>query len=149
MSRHNRRRTRTARNKAPSSPLVPSSSASSSSSSSSYYPLSTFQSTTNTTFSSHPRRTSRSNDLAALHWHNRYQAWQNRDRRQREERVRLEAEKVKLFGGVAGEEDDNDGLCIRMMEYFSSLDFVVEWAPSASFVSECEPYGVVGREAFG
>jgi len=64
--------------------------------------------------------------IAARHWHNRYLAWQTRERRQREERAALEAEKKRIFGeSAAGEgEGEDDGLCERMMEYFWGLDFI-------------------------
>ncbi|KAL8693426.1 MAG: hypothetical protein Q9218_001736 [Villophora microphyllina] len=65
------------------------------------------------------------NDLSARHWHNRYMAWQTRERRQREERDRLLAEQRRIFGGESGE-DDEDGLCSNMMEYFTGLDFIME-----------------------
>ncbi|MCJ1289056.1 hypothetical protein MMC34_000588 [Xylographa carneopallida] len=68
---------------------------------------------------------SRRGGVSARHWHNRYMAWQVRERRQREEREKLEAEKRRIFGGeVEGGEDE--GLCIKMMEYFGGLDFIEE-----------------------
>jgi len=67
------------------------------------------------------------NTLAARHWHNRYLAWQTRERRQREERLALEAEKRRIFGESDAEgEGEDDGLCERMMEYFGGLDFIYE-----------------------
>ena len=65
----------------------------------------------------------RRNDLSARHWHNRYLAWQVRERRQLEEREKLEADQRRIFGGESGE-DDEDGLCHKMLEYFGSLDFI-------------------------
>ncbi|MCJ1232688.1 hypothetical protein MMC14_000641 [Varicellaria rhodocarpa] len=65
----------------------------------------------------------RRNDPSARHWHNRYIAWQNRERRQAEERKKLEDEQQRIFGGDDGESDE-DGLCQRMMEYFGTLDFI-------------------------
>ncbi|KAL8953101.1 MAG: hypothetical protein Q9222_001039 [Ikaeria aurantiellina] len=67
----------------------------------------------------------RRNDLTARHWHNRYIAWQARDRRQREEREKLLAEQRRIFGGE-NEDGDEDGLCSSMMEYFAGLDFIME-----------------------
>lgn len=71
-----------------------------------------------------PRLAGRRNDLSARHWHNRYVAWQNRERRQREEWERLAAEQQRIFGGEKGEGDE-DGLCSNMMEYFVKLDFIM------------------------
>ena len=67
----------------------------------------------------HPRR----NDLSAKHWHNRYLAWQARERRQKEECERLEVERNRIFGGD-GSDGEDDGLCSRMMEYFVRLDYL-------------------------
>lgn len=65
--------------------------------------------------------------LVARHWHNRYLAWQTRERRQREERLALEAEKRRIFGEDDKEgEGEDDGLCERMMEYFGGLDFIYD-----------------------
>lgn len=58
---------------------------------------------------------------SALHWHNRYMAWQNRERKQRLEAARLEAEQCRLFGGEPG---DDVSLCYRMLEYFGGLDYI-------------------------
>lgn len=66
---------------------------------------------------------SRRNDLSTRHWHNRYLAWQVRERRQLEEREKLEVEQRRIFGGENGEGDE-DGLCYKMLEYFGSLDFI-------------------------
>lgn len=68
----------------------------------------------------HPRR----NDLSARHWHNRYLAWQVRERRQREEREKLRAEQKRIFGGDSQDGDDEEGLCVRMMDYFVGLDYL-------------------------
>ncbi|KAL8747835.1 MAG: hypothetical protein Q9190_000335 [Brigantiaea leucoxantha] len=69
--------------------------------------------------------TGRKNDLSARHWHNRYVAWQNRERRQAEERKKLAAERQRIFGGDS-DEGDEDGLCSNMMRYFVALDFIEE-----------------------
>lgn len=61
--------------------------------------------------------------VSARHWHNRYTAWQVRERRQRDEREKLEAERKRIFGDDRGGGED-DGLCIKMMEYFGGLDFI-------------------------
>lgn len=71
------------------------------------------------------RERSKRSDLSARHWHNRYMAWQARERRQKEERDRLLTEQRRIFGGESGEEDDN-GLCSNMMQYFVGLDFIME-----------------------
>ncbi len=68
----------------------------------------------------HPRR----NELSARHWHNRFLAWQARERKQREERERLEEEQKWIFGGDSQDGDDDDGLCTKMMEYFVGLDYL-------------------------
>ncbi|KAK2747706.1 hypothetical protein FQN55_004876 [Onygenales sp. PD_40] len=57
----------------------------------------------------------------AQQWHNRYTAWQNRERRQIQEAAKLEAEQFRLFGGEPG---DDVGLCYRMLEYFGGLDYI-------------------------
>ena len=62
-------------------------------------------------------------DVAARHWHNRYMAWQVRERKQKEEQDKLEVEQRRIFGGDPGEGDD-EGLCSRMLEYFGGLDFI-------------------------
>ena len=64
-------------------------------------------------------------DLSARHWHNRYMAWQVRERRQKEERDNLMAERRRIFGGERGDDDD-EGLCTNMMQYFTGLDFIME-----------------------
>ena len=64
----------------------------------------------------------------ARHWHNKYIAWQARDRRQREERAKLEAEKRRIFGGDESDNErgtgEDDILCEKMLEYFGGLDFI-------------------------
>jgi hypothetical protein len=50
-------------------------------------------------------------------------AWQARDRKQREEIEKLEAEKIRLFGHASGDGGD-EVLCLKMMEYFGGLDFI-------------------------
>jgi len=67
---------------------------------------------------------SRRGGVSARHWHNRYMAWQVRERRQREEREKLEAEKRRIFGGEVEGGEDEEGLCLKMMEYFGGLDFI-------------------------
>lgn len=73
--------------------------------------------------SSHRNSLDRPVGISARHWHNRYQAWQARERRQREESTRLEAEKRRIFGDDDGSGED-DGLCVKMLEYFGGLDFI-------------------------
>ena len=70
------------------------------------------------------RSTPRRNDLTARHWHNRILAWQFREKRQRGEKHRLEAEKQRLFGGDSHDGVDADFLCGQMMEYFVGLDYL-------------------------
>ena len=65
-------------------------------------------------------------DLTARHWHNRYIAWQNRDRRQREEQQKLMADRRRIFGGCDTDDADEEGLCAKMMQYFSGLDYIEE-----------------------
>lgn len=124
MSRHNRRRTRAShRNHPPFS-----------NQSTSFelpepgYPVShSYSEPNHISPTTGPKRsTPKRNDLSARLWHNRYLAWQTRERRQREERERLLAEQRRIFGGEAEEEgDDDEGLCSNMMEYFVGLDFIV------------------------
>lgn len=70
----------------------------------------------------HPRR----NDLSARHWHNRFLAWQARERKQREEWERLEEKQKWIFGGDSQDGDDDEGLCTKMMDYFAGLDYLQE-----------------------
>jgi len=63
------------------------------------------------------------NSVSARQWHNRYTAWQARERRQREESAALEAEKCRIFGESDGTGED-EGLCLKMLEYFGGLDFI-------------------------
>lgn len=69
------------------------------------------------------RSLSKRDGLSARHWHNRYIAWQAREKRQQEERRKLEAERMRIFGGNENERDD-DGLCTKMMDYFTGLDYI-------------------------
>jgi hypothetical protein len=52
---------------------------------------------------------------------NIHTACQTRTQRQMEETAKVELERIKLFGGVPG---DDVGLCYRMLEYFGVLDFI-------------------------
>ena len=67
---------------------------------------------------------SRRNALSARHWHNRYMAWQVRERRQREEAEKLEKEKRRIFGEASDGGEEDERLCVKMMEYFGGLDFI-------------------------
>ncbi|MCJ1329523.1 hypothetical protein MMC10_006203 [Thelotrema lepadinum] len=79
-----------------------------------------YQSTFPTTKSLHSHR----NGPTARHWHNRYMAWQARERRQREEKASLEAEKKRIFGDVDDGSGEDEILCEKMLEYFVGLDFI-------------------------
>ena len=57
--------------------------------------------------------------------HNRYHAWQARTRMESQEREMLKAERKRIFGGDGSDEED-DGLCLRMMDYFVKLDYLRE-----------------------
>ncbi|KAL9103696.1 MAG: hypothetical protein Q9163_001290 [Psora crenata] len=59
----------------------------------------------------------RRNDLSARHWHNRYLAWQARERRQDEEREKLRQEQRRIFGGDSQDGEEEDGLCTVMLEH--------------------------------
>ncbi|MCJ1482906.1 hypothetical protein MMC06_003072 [Schaereria dolodes] len=132
MSRHNRRRTRG---------HTPKSALSFSSSSELSFPNSSSSCTPYTYISSNALNSNNNGnsitsalqrghqarqrtDLTVRHWHNRYLAWQSRERGQREERAKLEAERRRIFGGEEGDEEDDEGLCGAMMEYFGGLDFI-------------------------
>ena len=65
----------------------------------------------------------RRGDVPAKHWHNRYIAWQNREKRQQEERQKLVEERKRIFGGESDENDEDD-ICSKMMEYFNGLDYI-------------------------
>jgi len=67
----------------------------------------------------------RQNTLTARHWHNRYNAWQIRERKQGEESEKLQAEKRRIFGDGTGDGED-EVLCVKMLEYFGGLDFIEE-----------------------
>jgi len=56
--------------------------------------------------------------IASKHWYNRYTAWQDRDKAQKREAATTEAEQIKVFGGVPG---DDVGLCYKMMEVFEGI----------------------------
>jgi hypothetical protein len=62
-----------------------------------------------------------SSSIMSKNWHNRYIAWQNRDKAQRKEAAKIEAEQIKLFGGVPG---DDITLCYKMMEVFEGMRWV-------------------------
>lgn len=62
-----------------------------------------------------------SSGLTSNPFHADYTSWQARKRTQQEEAAKLEAEQIKLFGGMPG---DDVGLCYRMLEYFGGLDFI-------------------------
>jgi len=68
----------------------------------------------------------RRNDPFARHWHNRFLAWQARERKQKEEWARFEEAQKRIFGGDSQDGDDDDGLCTQMMNYFVGLDYL-EW----------------------
>ncbi|KAL9128293.1 MAG: hypothetical protein Q9217_002998 [Psora testacea] len=64
-------------------------------------------------------------DLSAARlWHNRFLAWQTRERTLKEERQRLRQEQKRIFGGDSQDGEDDDGLCSKMMEYFGGLDYL-------------------------
>ena len=65
----------------------------------------------------------RRGDASAQHWHNRFMAWKNREKRQREERQKLMEERTRLFGGDNEEPDEGD-LCSKMLEYFEGLGYI-------------------------
>ena len=120
MSRHNRRRTRG--HKASQNEFQ---------SDSNSFALPTFSSSSSrpdSNSSSNPKlstpRHLRRNDVSARHWHNRYLAWQARERKQKEECERLKEEQRRIFGGDSQDADDDDGLCTRMMDYFVGLDYL-------------------------
>ena len=69
----------------------------------------------------------RRNDITARHWHNRYIAWQVRERRQKEEQERLKQEQRRIFGGDSQDGgEDADSLCSSMMAFFDGLDYLRE-----------------------
>jgi hypothetical protein len=62
-----------------------------------------------------------SSNVMPKHWHNRYVAWQNRDQPQRKEAPKIEAEQIKLFSGVPG---DDVTLFYKMIEVFDEMRWV-------------------------
>ena len=108
MSRHNRRRTRGGPKACPS------------------YRHDTFElpSSARPSASKIPDpRNPRRDDVFAKVWHDRYQAWQTREKRGRVEWERLKEERKRIFGGD-GSDGEDDGLCLRMMDYFVRLDYL-------------------------
>lgn len=108
MSRHNRRRTRGGH-----TPFAPCQ-------------YDTFEppSSVNPSHTQPPTvRHARRNDFSAKHWHNRYLAWQARERKEKAESERVKEERKRIFGGDGNEAED-DGLCSRMMDYFVRLDYL-------------------------
>ena len=73
--------------------------------------------------STHLRAPSRRDDISARHWHNRYIAWKAHEKRRQEERRRWEMEQIRIFGGDENDKDD-DGLCTKMLDYFTALDYI-------------------------
>lgn len=65
--------------------------------------------------------TRRRSDIPAKLWQNRYTAWRERDRMEKEHAAKLEAQQIQLFGGEPG---DDVELCYRMLEYFGGLDYI-------------------------
>jgi hypothetical protein len=65
--------------------------------------------------------TRRRSNIPAKLWHNRYTAWQEQDRVQKEQAARFEAQQIQLFGGEPG---DDVELCYKMLEYFGGLDYI-------------------------
>ena len=108
MSRHNRRRTRGGRDASTSLQL---------------HALELLYSTALSDFRPPTAKYLQRNDLSAKHWHNRYLAWQARDREQKDECQRLKEERKRIFGGD-GNDGEDDGLCSRMMDYFVRLDYL-------------------------
>lgn len=68
-------------------------------------------------------RRPRRNDLSAKHWHNRYLAWQAKERTQKEEYQKIREERKRIFGGDSNDGED-DALCSNMMDYFTTLDYL-------------------------
>jgi len=65
--------------------------------------------------------TRRRSNIPAKLWHNRYTAWLEQDRVQKEQAARFEAQQIQLFGGEPG---DDVELCYKMLEYFGGLDYI-------------------------
>jgi len=55
------------------------------------------------------------------HENSQCMTWQRKDTAQKDQAAKFEAEQIKLFGGMPG---DDVGLCYRMLEYFGGLDFI-------------------------
>ena len=58
-----------------------------------------------------------------LSWHNRFLTGQARGKKPKEERERLKEERKRIFGGD-GTAGEDDGLCLKMMDYFARLDYL-------------------------
>ena len=72
-----------------------------------------------------PLLRSTTSTASAYLWHNRWLAWQARERRQRQqESARIEIEKRRIFGEPDGSGDEDEELCVRMLDYFGGLDFI-------------------------
>ena len=113
--KHNRRRSRPRnRNHSPLNPTFDTLDEASSSDSSIDFPAPSFHATS----SLPPTLRNSDASIASRHWYNRYTAWQNRDKAQKREAATIEAEQIKLFGGIPG---DDVGLCYKMMEVFEGI----------------------------
>ena len=119
MSRHNRRRTRGGhRNNKPGSLRSSSSFESSAFQSSVEPPLEALH------FSPvHPTAPCSANSFSLRQWPAHHVAWQTRARRPVEASAALEAVRRRFFGEADGTGED-EGLCVKMLEYFGGLDFI-------------------------
>ena len=66
-------------------------------------------------------RNPRRGDVSALSWHNPYQ--QAREKKEKVEWEIMKEERKRIFGGDGSEEED-DGLCWRMMDFFVRLEYL-------------------------
>lgn len=62
--------------------------------------------------------------VSAKLWHNRYNAWQVREKKQREERESLKQDQRRIFGGDSQDGDDEDALCKNMLDFFVAMDYL-------------------------
>ena len=81
--------------------------------------FSAYTSDSNPSEAKHPRR----RNFFASHWQS--QSWRAREKSQRDECERLEVERTRIFGGE-GMGGEDEGLCLRMMDYFLTLDYLEE-----------------------
>ena len=68
-------------------------------------------------------RNPRRGNVPSTCWQNTHRLWQPREKKEKVEWERVEEERKRIFGGDGSEEED-DGLCRSMMDFFVRLDYL-------------------------